>query len=65
MMYVALTYDHRIVDGREAPPTPRGTSLVPCPHKHFLTSRNLWQAVTFLKQVKELVEDPQRMLLDL
>jgi len=39
MMYVALTYDHRIIDGREA--------------------------VTFLKQVKELVEDPYRMLLDL
>ena len=39
MMYVALTYDHRIVDGREA--------------------------VTFLKQVKELVEDPHRMLLQL
>lgn len=32
IMYVALTYDHRIIDGREA--------------------------VTFLKQVKELVEDP-------
>jgi len=39
MMYVALTYDHRIIDGREA--------------------------VTFLKQIKELVEDPYRMLLDL
>jgi len=39
MMYIALTYDHRIIDGREA--------------------------VTFLKQVKELVEDPYRMLLDL
>lgn len=38
MMYVALTYDHRIVDGREA--------------------------VTFLKQVKELMEDPARMLLE-
>lgn len=38
IMYVALTYDHRIIDGREA--------------------------VTFLKQVKELVEDPQRMLLE-
>lgn len=38
IMYVALTYDHRIIDGREA--------------------------VTFLKQVKELVEDPKRMLLD-
>ena len=38
IMYVALTYDHRIIDGREA--------------------------VTFLKQIKELVEDPKRMLLD-
>jgi len=38
MMYIALTYDHRIIDGREA--------------------------VTFLKQVKELVEDPHRLLLD-
>jgi 2-oxoglutarate dehydrogenase E2 component (dihydrolipoamide succinyltransferase) len=38
MMYVALTYDHRIVDGREA--------------------------VTFLKHIKELVEDPTRLLLD-
>jgi 2-oxoglutarate dehydrogenase E2 component (dihydrolipoamide succinyltransferase) len=38
MMYVALTYDHRIVDGREA--------------------------VTFLKHVKELIENPARMLLE-
>jgi 2-oxoglutarate dehydrogenase E2 component (dihydrolipoamide succinyltransferase) len=38
MMYVALTYDHRIVDGREA--------------------------VTFLKRVKECVENPTRMLLE-
>jgi 2-oxoglutarate dehydrogenase E2 component (dihydrolipoamide succinyltransferase) len=38
MMYVALTYDHRIVDGREA--------------------------VTFLKQIKELIEDPARLLLE-
>lgn len=38
MMYVALTYDHRIVDGREA--------------------------VTFLKHVKELMEDPARMLME-
>jgi len=37
MMYVALSYDHRIVDGREA--------------------------VTFLKRIKEGVEDPQRLLL--
>jgi 2-oxoglutarate dehydrogenase E2 component (dihydrolipoamide succinyltransferase) len=38
MMYVALTYDHRIVDGREA--------------------------VTFLKRIKECVEAPQRILLE-
>jgi 2-oxoglutarate dehydrogenase E2 component (dihydrolipoamide succinyltransferase) len=38
MMYVALTYDHRVVDGREA--------------------------VTFLKRVKEVVENPARMLIE-
>jgi 2-oxoglutarate dehydrogenase E2 component (dihydrolipoamide succinyltransferase) len=38
MMYVALTYDHRIIDGREA--------------------------VTFLRRVKETIEDPSRMLLE-
>ncbi len=38
MMYVALSYDHRIVDGREA--------------------------VTFLVRVKECVEDPERLLLE-
>src|SRR5262245_1485616 len=38
MMYVALTYDHRIVDGREA--------------------------VTFLKRIKELIEQPARLLLE-
>jgi 2-oxoglutarate dehydrogenase E2 component (dihydrolipoamide succinyltransferase) len=38
MMYVALTYDHRLVDGREA--------------------------VTFLKRIKEVIEDPTRMLLE-
>jgi 2-oxoglutarate dehydrogenase E2 component (dihydrolipoamide succinyltransferase) len=37
MMYIALSYDHRIIDGRES--------------------------VTFLKRVKELVEDPRRLLL--
>ena len=39
MMYLALSYDHRIVDGKEA--------------------------VTFLVRVKECLEDPERMLLDL
>ncbi len=38
MMYVALTYDHRIIDGRES--------------------------VTFLKRVKECIEEPARMLLE-
>eukprot|EP01022_Parablepharisma_sp_SALTPOND_P007380 TRINITY_DN1301_c0_g1_i1.p1 TRINITY_DN1301_c0_g1~~TRINITY_DN1301_c0_g1_i1.p1 ORF type:complete len:358 (-),score=47.95 TRINITY_DN1301_c0_g1_i1:1666-2739(-) len=39
MMYLALSYDHRLVDGREA--------------------------VWFLKNVKELIEDPRKMLLDI
>ena len=38
MMYLALSYDHRLIDGREA--------------------------VTFLVRVKENLEDPQRLLLD-
>ena len=38
MMYLALSYDHRIVDGREA--------------------------VSFLVRVKESIEDPERMLLE-
>ncbi|MFO0896932.1 MAG: dihydrolipoyllysine-residue succinyltransferase [Pirellulales bacterium] len=38
MMYVALTYDHRIVDGREA--------------------------VTFLRRIKEVMEEPTRLLLE-
>jgi len=39
MMFVALTYDHRLIDGRES--------------------------VTFLKSIKEKVEDPERLLLGL
>jgi len=39
MMYIALTYDHRIVDGREA--------------------------VTFLKRIKDVIEEPARMLLEI
>ena len=38
MMYLALSYDHRVVDGQGA--------------------------VTFLVRVKEALEDPQRLLLD-
>jgi len=39
MMYVALTYDHRLIDGREA--------------------------VLFLKRIKDVVEDPKRLVLNL
>ena len=39
MMYLALTYDHRIVDGKEA--------------------------VSFLVRIKDAIEDPQRLLLDI
>lgn len=38
MMYVAVTYDHRLIDGRES--------------------------VTFLKRIKECMEDPARMILE-
>lgn len=38
MMYVALSYDHRIIDGREA--------------------------VTFLKRIKDLIENPERIMLE-
>ncbi len=39
MMYLALSYDHRIIDGKEA--------------------------VTFLVRIKECIEDPQRIMLDI
>jgi len=39
MMYMAFTYDHRIIDGREA--------------------------VTFLRRIKETIENPSRMLLEI
>jgi 2-oxoglutarate dehydrogenase E2 component (dihydrolipoamide succinyltransferase) len=39
MMYLAMSYDHRLIDGREA--------------------------VTFLVRVKEAIEDPTRLLIDL
>jgi 2-oxoglutarate dehydrogenase E2 component (dihydrolipoamide succinyltransferase) len=39
MMYLALSYDHRVIDGKEA--------------------------VTFLVRVKESLEDPARLVLDL
>jgi len=38
MMYVALSYDHRIIDGREA--------------------------VTFLKRIKECIENPERIMVE-
>jgi len=39
MMYIALTYDHRIIDGSDA--------------------------VRFLVRIKELLEDPHRLLIDI
>lgn len=39
MMYMALSYDHRIIDGKEA--------------------------VTFLVRIKEMIEDPQRLVMDI
>jgi len=39
MMYVALSYDHRIVDGREA--------------------------VTFLVRIKEIIENPERIMMEI
>ena len=39
MMYLALSYDHRIVDGREA--------------------------VTYLKRIKEFLENPERMIVEI
>lgn len=39
MMYIALSYDHRLIDGREA--------------------------VYFLRRIKDVVEDPRRLLLDI
>ena len=39
MMYITMSYDHRIVDGREA--------------------------VTFLVRLKECIEDPERLILDI
>jgi len=38
MMYLALTYDHRVIDGREA--------------------------VSFLVRIKECIEDPKRILIE-
>ncbi len=38
MMFIALTYDHRVVDGREA--------------------------VQFLKTIKDVIEDPARLFLE-
>ncbi len=39
MMYLALSYDHRLIDGRES--------------------------VTFLIKVKEAIEDPERLMLEI
>jgi len=39
MMYVALSYDHRIIDGR--------------------------QAVTFLRTIKDFLENPERIMMEI
>jgi len=39
MMYISLSYDHRLIDGKGA--------------------------VTFLVRIKELMEDPRRLLMDI
>jgi 2-oxoglutarate dehydrogenase E2 component (dihydrolipoamide succinyltransferase) len=39
MMYVALSYDHRIIDGREA--------------------------VSFLRRIKEYIENPEQMMMEM
>lgn len=54
MMYLALTYDHRLLDGREAV-----TFLV----KVCLITTTFKKPQTNPFQVKEYIEDPRRMLL--
>lgn len=55
MMYLALTYDHRMLDGREAV-----VFLVKVSRNTKGTAG--WQALTDF-QVKEYIEDPRKMLL--
>lgn len=57
MMYLALTYDHRLLDGREAV-----TFLVKVNNSSWAFSSGLC-ANSGLSQVKEYIEDPRRMLL--
>lgn len=54
MMYLALTYDHRLLDGREAV-----TFLIKVCDSFAVTLRTS----TYPAQVKEYIEDPRRMLL--
>lgn len=54
MMYLALTYDHRLLDGREAV-----TFLVKVSFLYILGETSY----SFQLQVKEYIEDPRRMLL--
>jgi hypothetical protein len=89
VMYLALTYDHRLIDGRyvlcppcprrllwggeciAAPPVLRGTALLRRTHaclQRLFSSAYLAlcsEAVTFLCSIRDKVEDPARLLLDL
>lgn len=60
MMYLALTYDHRLLDGREAV-----TFLVKVCFFWHLPFHILFSRImlTMSQQVKEYIEDPRRMLL--
>ena len=58
MMYIALTYDHRLVDGREAV-----TFLRWVPRITFKLTFVL--IFTFYRTIKNAVEDPRIMLMDL
>lgn len=58
MMYLALTYDHRLLDGREAV-----TFLVKVCSLLLKSSLLLSITKRNVMQVKEYIEDPRRMLL--
>lgn len=58
MMYLALTYDHRLLDGREAV-----TFLVKVGELDSRMMLTLGLTASFLVQVKQYIEDPARMLL--
>lgn len=91
MMYIALTYDHRLIDGREVCLALRGPSRhspahrLPAPSMmplvatcstaiamrlaggclRITNAKDAVQAVMFLRRVKDVIEDPRRLLLDI